>query len=166
MIVTGVPGSGKTTLGNDLAAALGLPFLSLDAIKERLHACSAATQDRFALRLAAEQEMLALLDTADGSAVVDIWVAPDRDTQRVSELLERSDRHIVEVLCRVPASVAAARYERRGRRGGPHLAPDEPTLQMIRVAAGRIEPLGLGDCIEVDTSQPVDVSQLVDDMSL
>ena len=36
VLVSGAPGSGKTTLGQPLAAALGMPFISKDAIKERL----------------------------------------------------------------------------------------------------------------------------------
>ena len=37
VLVTGVPGAGKSTLGLALAEGLGAPFLSLDAIKEELY---------------------------------------------------------------------------------------------------------------------------------
>jgi predicted kinase len=36
VLVTGLPGSGKTSLATPLAAALGLPMLSKDTIKEAL----------------------------------------------------------------------------------------------------------------------------------
>jgi adenylate kinase family enzyme len=36
IIITGLPGTGKTTLARDLAKRYGLPLLSKDTIKERL----------------------------------------------------------------------------------------------------------------------------------
>jgi ribosomal-protein-alanine N-acetyltransferase len=36
VVVTGVPGSGKTTLARSLAVELGLPLISKDTIKEAL----------------------------------------------------------------------------------------------------------------------------------
>lgn len=161
VVVTGVPGAGKTTLGSALALALGARFLSLDAIKESLYAGEERTQAPAELRLNAERELGVQLAAADGPAVVDIWIAPDRDTERVTTLLQQQDRDVVELLCRVPADTAVARYVGR-RRGWPHRAPDEPTLQRIREASDAIEPLGIGTCIEVDTSRPVDIDKVLD----
>lgn len=165
LVVTGVPGAGKTTLGSALAAAVGASFLSLDAIKESLYAGDAATQDPHGLRLAAERELVAQLAAAEGIVVVDLWIAPGRDTDRITRMLQQQDRDIVELLCRVPADLAVARYARR-RRTGPHLPPDEPTLQRIRAASHALEPMGLGTCIELDTSRPVDIGGLLDRLRL
>ncbi len=159
--MTGVPGAGKTTLGSALAVALGASFLSLDAIKESLHAGGAHTDDPYGLRLAAERELVVKLTAADGAVVVDLWIAPGRDTDRITGLLEQQDREIVELLCRVPADLAVARYAHR-TRSSPHLPPDEPTLQRIRDASDVLKPIGLGTCIEVDTSQPVDIAEVLD----
>jgi predicted kinase len=161
VVVTGVPGAGKTTLGSALAVALGAPFLSLDAIKESLYAGGEGTQDRYGLRLAAERELVVQLASAGGTVVVDLWIAPGRDTERITTLLQQQGRKIVEVLCRVPADIAVARYARR-RRSGPHLPPDEMTLRRIREASDVLRPMGVGDCIEVDTSEPVDVDNVLD----
>lgn len=159
MVVTGVPGAGKTTLGSALAAALGATFLSLDAIKESLYAGGDSPGDPYELRLAAERELALQMAAADGTVVLDVWIAPGRDTQRITGLLQQDGRQIVELLCRVPADVAVARYSGR-RRGGPHRVPDEPTLQRIREASDVIEPLGIGAFVEVDTSKPVDVAAI------
>jgi predicted kinase len=161
LVITGVPGAGKTTLGSALAVALEAPFFSLDAIKESLYSDAPEERDRYELRLAAERELVVRLAAARGTVVVDLWIAPGRDTSRITRLLEQDGRDVVELLCRVPADVAVARYVRR-RRGGPHLPPDEPTLERIRAASALLQPMGMGRCIEVDTSGPLNIEMIVD----
>lgn len=161
VVVTGVPGAGKTTLATALATALEAPYISLDAIKEDLHRTAAAPRDRQELRLCAEKQLAVALTGMDRIAVVDIWIAPGRDTDRIDQMLLRTGKTIVEVLCRVAADVAVERYARR-ERAGPHLPADEPTLQRIREAVGDIQPMGIGHCVEVDTSETVDVGRLVE----
>jgi predicted kinase len=165
VVVTGVPGSGKTTLGRALAHAAGAHFLALDGIKERLFESSHGTLSRVALRLAAEAELGAALAAVAGAAVVDIWIQPGRDTTRVAELLASNGSPVVEIMCRVPAEVAVCRYRKRAR-AGPHMPPDEQTLQRIRAAAATLVPLGLGSCVEVDTTVPVDVGRLAATLQL
>jgi predicted kinase len=155
-----VPGAGKTTLGAALALTLRLPFLSLDSIKEHLYV-SDESAGAYELRMAAEADLSRRLGELGGLAVVDIWVAPQRDTERVSSLLLAQGADVVEVLCRVPADVAVRRYAGRPR-SGPHRPADSATLQRIRDAAEQIQPLGIGRCIEVDTSSPVDLERLAE----
>lgn len=160
VVVTGVPGSGKTTLGRALAQTLDAKFFSLDAIKESLFESSGGTLGGHDLRLAAEAQLSVALTSTTGSTVVDLWVQPGRDTARVAKLLRRTSSRMVEVLCRVPAEVAVDRYSQRSR-SGPHKPPDEETLQRIRDAAAEFGPTGVGPCVEIDTSAPVDVDTLV-----
>ncbi len=141
-------------------------MLSLDTIKERRYASGSASQNRFVLRLDAEKELFERLEGTIGCAVVDIWVAPGRDTERVTGSLARLGRPVVEVLCRVPPAVAASRYEARARSDGPHLPPDEATLQRIRDAAEVIAPMAMGTCIELDTSGPVRIRGVLDQLDL
>ncbi|HEU4567918.1 MAG TPA: AAA family ATPase [Marmoricola sp.] len=157
VVVTGVPGSGKSTLARDLADALEAELISLDTIKEELYDAHAGALDGFDLRLAAEREVTRRLDRTHTTAVVDIWVQPARDVERMTVLF--AAEQVVEVLCRVPAALAVDRYVRRPRTG-PHKSPDDATLQRIRDAADVIAPLGTGPCIEVDTSVAVDCDAL------
>jgi thymidylate kinase len=160
LVVTGVPGAGKTTLASALAKALEVPFVSLDAIKESLYSDDAVRRNPFELRLAAEATLTSQLDAVRGMAVVDIWIAPNRDTSRVAALLREQRRDIVELLCRVPADVAIRRYTSR-RRTAPHRSADASMLERIRRATDEFESLGIGRCIEVDTSQPVEIDHLI-----
>jgi predicted kinase len=158
VVVTGVPGSGKSTLGSALADALGWPFVSLDEIKEEL-AADAAQTPRDWLRYDAEDEVVRRLDAFGGEAVLDIWIAPRRDLERITALLAPWWEGLVEVRCQVPAQVAVERYVAR-ERAWPHLPADDETLQRIREAVERPEPLGADRTVVVDTTRRVSVSAL------
>jgi predicted kinase len=159
IVVTGVPGAGKTGLASALAERLGCAMVSLDQIKEEL-AVEAEDTPREWLRYDAEAELVRRLQAFAGEAVVDIWIAPRRDTERIVDLLEPWWDRIVEVRCQVPAAVAIERYVAR-ERSWPHLPPDEDTLARIRDAAERPEALGAPRTVVVDTSRPVEIGDVV-----
>jgi predicted kinase len=159
VVVTGVPGAGKSTLAAALAERLGSFPVSLDAIKEEL-AADAPDTPRDWLRFDAEQEVVRRLEAVAGDAVLDIWVAPRRDVERVRALLRPWWDRLVEVRCQVPAEVAVARYVAR-ERGVPHLPADAETLDRIRDAVARPEPMGASRTVVVDTSRPVALGDVV-----
>ena len=159
VVVTGVPGAGKTSLATVLAERLGRALVSLDEIKEEL-ALEAADTPRDWLRHDAEAELARRLEAFEGEAVVDIWVAPRRDTERVRDLFKRWWDTLVEVRCQVPAAVAVERYAARPR-SWPHLPPDEATLARIRDAAEHPEALGAPRTVVVDTTRPVEIGDVV-----
>jgi predicted kinase len=159
VVVTGAPGAGKSTLSVALAERLGCALVSLDEIKEEL-AADAPDTPRHWLREDAEAELVRRLEGVDGEAVVDIWVAPRRDVERVSGLLRPWWPTLVEVRCQVPPDLAAQRYAARSR-GLPHLPADEEMLARVRDAAARPEALGAPRTVVVDTSGPVALDDLV-----
>lgn len=160
LVVTGVPASGKTGLATALSARLELALVSLDEIKEELVVDAADTPHEW-LRYDAEAELVRRVEAFDGRAVVDIWVAPRRDTERVRGLLDRWWDDVVEVRCQVPAAVAVERYAARDRSHPPHLPADDATLARIRDAAERPEALGAPRTVVVDTTRPVDIGDVV-----
>jgi predicted kinase len=159
VVVTGVPGAGKTGLATALADRLSCALLSLDDIKEEL-AVDAEHTPLDWLRFDAEAELTRRLEVFAGEAVVDIWIAPRRDTARVVELLQPWWDRLVEVRCQVPALVAVDRYVAR-ERPWPHLPPDADTLARIRDAADHPEALGAPRTLVVDTTRPVDIGDVV-----
>ena len=157
--MTGVPGAGKSTIAKILAVRLARPVISLDAIKEARWSGVPAAPDRHQVRLDAEAELVTSLEAVGGVAVVDIWVAPRRDTRRVLDLLHPWAATATEVRCVVPADVAVTRYSARSRPAH-HLPADGPTLDRIRDAVGDPEPLGLGRYVQFDTSDRVNLPAL------
>ncbi|WP_084532005.1 AAA family ATPase [Nocardia miyunensis] len=161
VMVNGLPGSGKSTLGRALARELDARFLSKDAVKEALAATVDGAAGLPALGGIAMDTVWALAQAISGDVVIDSWWFAPRDrTFARAGLAVVGVVHAVEIWCDVPAEVARARYETRSR---PALYRDRERLTRdwdtwVRNA----EPLGLSTTLPVDTSAPVDCSLLAE----
>jgi len=162
VVVNGPPGSGKTTLGEELASKLGLPLLSKDALKEALMD-ELGVPDMETSRQLGQTAMTALMAKALDSPTGGVLEANFNRSLAVSDL-GRLPGHVVEVFCRCPRELCLARYRKRSsdrhpghfdaERSATDLWNDETTV-----------PIGEGwKVIEVDTSVPVDVSSLVEEV--
>lgn len=164
VVVTGVPGSGKSTLAHRLGPVLGLPVLSLDAIKEALYdADPEETPDRRGLRFAAEERVLRAVAGDAPGAVIDIWLDPTRsDRDRLATGLP-AESAVCEVRCLVAAEVAVRRYTGRVRHR-LHKPPDRGLLAHIeRTAPYFAQPAAddiLGPVLAISTSTQVDLEAL------
>jgi predicted kinase len=160
VLVSGAPGSGKTSLAAPLAAELGCALLGKDRIKETLHDALAAPEPDLAWsrRLGgAAMELLWAL-AADAPAVVleaNFRPRSAYERGRISALCPRP----VEVNCVCPPELAARRYTERAAAG-------HPVHVVIRLSPELLaefdRPVGIGDLITVDTTGPVDVAALAD----
>lgn len=125
LIITGAPASGKSTIGRQLAALLGLPYLSKDLFKETLFD-SLGSQDRaWSQRLGGASMALiyrsaeALLAAGQSIALESNFYAA-WDTPQFLELGKRYRCQFVQVVCTAPGPVLVERYERRARSGERH----------------------------------------------
>jgi predicted kinase len=162
VLVSGVPGAGKSTIAGPLAAELGFGLLGKDTIKEvladalELSAGEAAGASR-RLGAAAMELMWAL--AANLPAVVldaNFWVDDERLPGRVRALSAGP----VEVHCACPAELAAQRYRDRSRRLHPVHAQGAGASPGPEAFARSGRPAGIGPVLTVDTAGPVDVPAL------
>ncbi|MFB8278755.1 AAA family ATPase [Nocardia colli] len=158
MLVNGLPGSGKSTLGRPLAVALRAGFLSKDAVKEALVSC---VDDAVvpALGGVAMDAVWRLAQVSSGTVVIDSWWFRPRDLLFAEAGIEMSGAAgVVEVWCEVPTDVARARYASRQRAA---MYGDEQRLaDDWDVWAEQGVPLGVGPVVRVDTAQSVDYADL------
>jgi predicted kinase len=152
VLVHGVPGSGKTTLATALAAELGWPHLSKDAVKETLLDALGYVDRAASRRLgaAAGEVCWTVIGASPAPYVLDTWVT---DRAVVVEGLERAriDR-VVEVWCHADADVVRERYRSRARHPG-HF--DADNLDQLDAWLASAQPLAIGEVIEVDTTSPL-----------
>jgi predicted kinase len=163
VLVTGVPGSGKTTLGREVARAVGVPLFSLDVVKEAIFDSVDVQNENSGMRLreAGLSVITALIPDCPLGAIVDLWVDPRRDRTTVRRVFEKVEaRPILEIVCDVPGEVAVERYASR-RRHAAHKPPDTATLDRIRDAARILTPLEIGPALRLDTSGPVDLASVI-----
>jgi predicted kinase len=164
VVVTGPPGSGKTTIAGRARALSGLPLIAKDAIKERLGEELGVTSPADSKRL--------------GSAVFGLM------GDLLRELLERGvslviegnfsvayplfddlpPARVVQIHVSAPSDVLLRRMrERDAERHPVHYDAEVAEEVLERLARGEWEPLPLdGELIRIDTSTDPDVDALLE----
>ncbi len=165
VVVSGIPGCGKSTVGRALAEHLDTPYLDKDEILESLFdglECS-SEETRHRLSRAADEEFESKALSCTRAVLDSFWRHPSADTQSgtPSGWLTAPEVHSVEVLCGCPPELAATRFLRRTRHVG-HLDSAWNHASLVAQSRKLMHrlPLGGGALIEVDTTDTVDLKQL------
>lgn len=158
VVVSGPPGSGKTTVARAIAADLDLPLFAKDTVKEALMDALGVPDPEASQRLgAASVAVLVALAVENGRGVIEsTWLR----SLAVDELT-RLGTPICEVFCRCPPETARARVEARAasRHPGHH---DLLRLGDDLWSGERAEPIaGPWPLVEVDTGGAFDAASLL-----
>lgn len=161
MVVSGAPGTGKSTLASALAGSLQLPLLSLDHIKEALADVLGLGDEVWSNRVGdAAAEVVFHLAKSFPGAVAEGWWRRDRRVRAVEEF-----QGCIELYCRCDPAVAQQRAAARlGQQRHPiHRDVINPTiLDTFAAMAAEVEPLRLGgELIVIDTTYTYDLGELV-----
>lgn len=170
LVVSGPPASGKTSIAEELAGRLRIPFLSKDEFKERLYEVF-GSDDELEARI--EAAGVALLYSVAGSqlaAGVSVMAESnfdrDSDLGPLVRLREKHGARIVQVHCTRDQEKLLERFVGRieeGRRHPGHGdAPEDVAEVERKLEEGVWDPLDLpGELIRVDEDVPgFDVDEL------
>jgi hypothetical protein len=166
IVMSGLPASGKTTLGRQLAAELGLPFIDKDDILVGLFDAHGVNgpDERSRLSRLSDETLEQLVRSVDGAVVATFWRSdgfPASSGTPTDWLTDLPGRLVVEVLCDCRPQVAADRFERRQRHPGHFDRRVDPQTRLAGfeqlASAG---PVTSGPIVRVDTESPVDVLEV------
>jgi len=164
VVMTGLPASGKTTIGRALSESLRLPHLDKDDVLEVLFDALGADSphDRSRLSRASDEVLKSMALASQGAVLTSFWRRPrlSRTSGTPSDWLQALESDVlVEVLCDCDPAIAAERFATRARHPAHfdrRRAEDE-----VRSAFEQLHKEGSvfdRRPVQVDTSGPVDVS--------
>jgi glucokinase len=167
VVISGLPASGKTTLGRELAAALDLPLIDKDAILDRLFETRGVGDAVWRRKLSRESDVIFQAEAAasEGAVLVSHWRLPGMaaDSGTDASWLSDDTPALVHVRCVCPPETAARRYLDRRRHPG-HLDAARSYLELVTSfeSAAALGPLDIVPRIDFDTSEPRPIAGLIE----
>jgi glucokinase len=166
VVVSGLPGSGKTTLARQLATALDLPLIDKDDILEQLFERKGTGDAVWRRTLSRESDDILQREAekSDGAVLSSFWRLPGMspDSGTPSDWLHAPSNRLVNVRCLCEPTLAATRFIQRQRHPG-HLdrrsSYADVLAQLQQLAT--LGPLDIDRRVDVDTSGELALEDVV-----
>ena len=166
VVISGLPGSGKTTLGRRLAPILNLPLIDKDDILNRLFESKGVGNAAWRRTLSRESDVILQHEatSSSGAILVSFWRLPGMpsDSGTPTDWLDAPSHQVVNVNCGCELEVAVSRFLQRRRHPG-HLDSESSSVEVsasLRMLT-QLQPLDIGPRIDVDTSQEPNLPDVV-----
>ena len=166
IIVTGIPASGKSTVGQAVAAALGLEMLDKDEILEALFISRGVGNADWRRELSreADEELKEKALRSDGAVISSWWHHPasNVDTGTPVEWLTSLPDVVVELHCICSPNIAAERFMTRQRHEG-HLDRYKTHAELLTSfeQQAALGPVGLSRLVQVNTERSVELAPVL-----
>lgn len=158
VVISGLPGSGKTTLGRQLAAALDLPFIDKDDILDRLFEAKGVGDAAWRRALSRESDVILEHEAthSNGAVLVSFWRVPGMlpDSGTPTDWLNALSHNVINVHCACDLEIAAHRFVQRRRHAG-HLDRESSPANVVASLRqlAQLPVPDIGPRIDVDTSR-------------
>jgi predicted kinase len=161
IIITGLPGTGKTTLGKKLAEEFRLPFICKDDIKEFLFDSLGWKDREWSKKLGVASYGLLYYITeanlkAGKSLIVETNFHPILSTEKFLDMKKKYDFEPFQVRCITDGEILLDRFTKRANSDERHpghvdsTSSDEWRPMLLQ---GKIEALNIGgEIFDIDTS--------------
>ncbi|MGO9754158.1 MAG: AAA family ATPase [Solirubrobacteraceae bacterium] len=155
LVVSGAPGTGKSTVAAAVASELGFPLLRLDAVKERLADVLGCRDEAWSFLIGdAAAEVVFGLSASFPNAVVEGWWRGDRRRRAETEFTG-----YVQIFCHCARSLVEQRMRARLVAGRHKIHRDSlrpDAVNEIGALVEAVRPLALSHTvIIVDTNTPI-----------
>jgi len=150
VVITGHPGSGKSSIGKQLADQSNVPFISKDTLKEYMFDALGTKDKTWSLQVSAAAHRI--MDYMIGeelrtgnSVIVESNFKVNIDSERFNRIAKQYDAKLIQIMCEADGKVLFDRWTARITSGQRH--------------QGHVEAIGL-EQIKQDLAQPYPPLQL------